>query len=746
MKNILIVLFLISANFTYSQLILGSKNYTDKKRVKESIITNEKIIAATEGGIFTFSVSDSVYETFTKTDGLSEASLTSISLDKDNKIWVGSGNGIINVYFPSTGTFKKILDIYNTGRTLRQINHLLSRGDTLFVSTDFGFSLININDLSFYDTFFKFSSFPSYIRINSSYVDNLIYLASESGVVIQKEGATNLVAPESWDVYTTVEGLPVNNIFKIGKYNGKVIASSSKGLSQFNNGFWTSLNSIFNNKNIQDFFVTGDSLFVLANNILYIYKDGEIKSEISSLTKPLKITGLYNNNIVLSTLSGICIIDASLTQKYCYPNSPQSNQFTSIAVDSKGSLWSASGKDNIGVGFYRLSSEVWDNFSTPNYPIMQTNDYYSVYASNDGDVYLASWGWGFLRVKNDSVFSIFNNQNTPMKGIITDPNFLVIAGTYKDSRNNLWILNYDAADRKTLYALTPDSTWYLFENPMALTLSQYRGITIDQYDTKWFFSTDINKSGLFYYNENKTFNSLQDDKYGYLSTSNGLNSNSISAVVTDKRGDLWIGTNLGVNVISNVNAVLGSGQNPQFKITSLYSLRQQTINCIAVDPVNQKWVGTNQGLFIVSPDGTTLLAAYDSKNSPILNDQIKSISIDEKMGYVYVAGDGGIAMFMTTSRKPLDSFTDLTISPSPFLLDNSNKLLKVDGLIKDATLMILDITGKLIKTISTLGGAENYWDGRDESGALVNSGVYIIVATDQKGDNIKTGKIAVIRK
>lgn len=57
-----------------------------------------------------------------------------------------------------------------------------------------------------------------------------------------------------------------------------------------------------------------------------------------------------------------------------------------------------------------------------------------------------------------------------------------------------------------------------------------------------------------------------------------------------------MGTSLGVNIITNLNTVLTSS-NPQIKITSAFSVRQQTINALVVDPLNQKWLGTNQDCF-----------------------------------------------------------------------------------------------------------------------------------------------------
>ena len=201
----------------------------------------------------------------------------------------------------------------------------------------------------------------------------------------------------------------------------------------------------------------------------------------------------------------------------------------------------------------------------------------------------------------------------------------------------------------------------------------------------------------------------------------------------------------GVNIISNVNAVLTSS-NPQLKITNSFSVRQQTINALAVDPLNQKWLGTNQGLFLLSTDGTQLLSTLDSKNSPLLSDIIESIAIDEKSGKVYVGTANGLTTFDTPSILPVESFNGLTIYPNPLVIRDGNKLVTIDGLIRDSDIKIITVAGKLVREFSSPGGRTAFWDGRDDNGDLVNSGVYIVIAFDQEGNSVETGKIAVLRE
>ncbi|HEY6905967.1 MAG TPA: two-component regulator propeller domain-containing protein, partial [Ignavibacteriaceae bacterium] len=231
---------------------------------------------------------------------------------------------------------------------------------------------------------------------------------------------------------------------------------------------------------------------------------------------------------------------------------------------------------------------------------------------------------------------------------------------------------------------------------------------------------------------------------GYLTTNDGLNSNYIYSVVMDKRGDIWAGTSLGVNIISDNGSVLSNPNN--LRITSVFALRQQTINAIAVDPLNNKWIGTNQGLLLVNSDGSSLLATYNTNNSALPSDEIRSLAVDQNSGRVYVGTDAGLTSFDTPAVKPEDSFSELFLYPNPFIVNSGSNKLTIDGLIKDTDIKILNIEGRLIREFSSPGGRIAFWDGRDESGNFVGSGIYLVVAYDSEGNNITTSKIAVLHK
>lgn len=738
------VLFIVlSIQTIWGQKEGARKNFTNMKKVNDAVAVSKGIWCGSDGGAFYYNFADSSFSAYGKSEGLNGSAVTAITKDQYGKIWFGSNNGIVDVFDPSNNSFKRILDIYNSGRTMKGVNNLFAKGDTVFVSTDFGLCLINSTNYFFYDTFFKFGSLSSNIKVTSAFKDDYIYVCLEQGIAKPKALNLNLTSPESWNLVTTADGLPSNKVKKIVKYRDTLLAATSSGIACYTNGKWSVYNSVFKSFDITDLSVQNDTLYILTENTVYVFKNNSWSAPGGSYPIATnKVVVAANNSFYTATNMGLMILSGTKKGSLLYPNGPSVNYFADLATDASGNLWVATASDATSAkGFSMYDGNIWKNYNLETSSLLKTDMYYNIFTTDDNKVYIGSYGGGFVKITNDSIISVYNRTNTPMQGTKRDINFVVVPSLSVDSKQTLWILNHDGADNSVLYALTKDSLWYSFRNLANVSDDVTKTMIVDQYDTKWF--SVLSSGTLYYFNENSTLKTSSDDVYGSLSSSEGMNGEVINCIALDKRGDIWVGTAMGVNIITNAGAVVS---NKLPKVLSVYSLRQQAINCIAVDPLNQKWIGTNQGLWVVSSDGTSLIKVYDSKNSYLQSDIIKSIAIDENNGIVYAATDYGISSFQTTFLKPVDSFSELTVYPNPLIIDGSNTGITVDGLVKESEMKILSVSGQLIKQVTTPGGRIGFWDGKDYEGNYVGSGIYFIVAYDKDGTSVAKAKVAVIRK
>jgi flagellar hook assembly protein FlgD len=90
------------------------------------------------------------------------------------------------------------------------------------------------------------------------------------------------------------------------------------------------------------------------------------------------------------------------------------------------------------------------------------------------------------------------------------------------------------------------------------------------------------------------------------------------------------------------------------------------------------------------------------------------------------------------SHKGIQNNHDL-VTPGGFRITN---------LAEESAVKIYSVNGDLIRSYSTdqVPGAQVCWDGRDESGKLAPSGVYLFVAFVEATGASAVGKVAVVRR
>ncbi|MGD8778549.1 MAG: two-component regulator propeller domain-containing protein [Ignavibacteria bacterium] len=732
----LISLFFIS--LTFAQGIGIWQNYTDMKVVNKSFKNGSDFFSATEGGLFKYDSGTKEFKFFTKSEGLSSQILTAIAYSGTN-IWLGADDGMIDILDSAGNNTDRIVDIFTSDKSKKQINDILINDGEVYISTDFGISVINENTFAFEETVTKFGDFSSDTKVNSISLLDKIYVATDQGIAVQKDGADNLAYPDSWDTFGSSNfGDTVVN--KVVSHLGELFAATDNGLYVFRNSQWEQ--TALDNEKVKDLYTNGTELFLILPNLLIQYNDGSAETLLQNTS--LEFTQIFEvegSQIYLSTSEGILLFNNG-TSESIVPPGPESNRFISLAVDDDGNLWSGSGSDLYGVGFFKFDGTDWTNFNTANNPELPSNAYHIIYAADDNSIYIGNWGRGITKYKENS-FEIFNSFNTDLQGIPNDPDFVVINGIDEDSEGNIWVANYWTINAKPLSVLTPDNELYHFSvtSPSIASDDEISFMAVDRYNNKWFAVT-YGTTGLYYFNENGTFDDASDDNSGRITTNNGLNNNTISAIAIDQRSNLWVGSSQGVNIINIL-----SEDDFYVNSTSAIPILQQTINCITVDPINQKWVGTENGVFVMTEDGTEIVEQYTSSNSPLPSNDIKSIAFDEDKGIAYIGTNFGLTSVTTTSVKPQDSFTELFVYPNPFNLNNgSDAELIIDGLIKSSSIKILTVSGDLVRDIETYEGRVAVWDGRNNNGELVSTGIYIIIAYDEDATNVAKSKVAVFNR
>lgn len=720
------------------------KTYTDKRDLRDLIAVGTSLWAASSGGLFTYNSIDSSFEVFTTSDGLRTIDLTALAADATGAIWIGSANGMIQRYFPSSRTWQYVMDIALLTNPQKQINRMEVFGDTLFILSDVGVSIFSISRMEFGDSYMRFGTMPNQLVGNvtsMAFLGGDLWIGTRSGIARTAMGNPNRSSPDSWQVYTTIQGLPSNSVTALAVKYDSLIAGTASGLAVFAESTWNTVGGTFGNRIVdvsQNFAPCSDCqrLYFITSSDLWSYSDGLASLQLST---PNALSSILSDRFI-GTTRGVMAVGSP--GALLSPPGPPSNKFVGLAVDERGEVWSGTGS-RFGEGFMSFDGSRWRSYSAQTHPELGINEYYKVSIGRGNTKWISSWGNGVALIDDGgSIRKVLNSSNGLPPTV--DPAFIVVGGVAADRNGVTWITNRTAGDGTAVVLFYPDSALsYDVRMSMRNPLKVFSDIVIDHNDTKWFANYSRFEPeravGLYYYNENINLPGTSNG-WGLMTSDDGLTGNEVWSLAVDREGALWVGSREGISIIYNPG-------NPRATVAPYHPLRDQIIQAIVVDPLNNKWIATRQGVFVLSPDGTSILNRFtvENTNGKLLDNDVASMAMNVNTGVIYFGTEKGLSSTSTDAIVPLRSFEELAFYPNPYHLP-AEDVLTIDGLVQGTLVKILTVDGKLVREIRTPGGRIGFWDGKDFRNELVGSGIYYIVAYSEDGTKVTTGKLAVVRK
>lgn len=754
MKKILLIISVFTALIFQAQSSRWSDlfSYNNVLKIRED---GDRLVAATENGIFYYYPGTGEIKKLSKANGLHEVKISAFDYNPATQMGiVGYQNGSLDVITPN-GIFL-IVDIpIATGTTNKKINSISINGDQAVIAAGYGVSLFNINRREFGDTVFFPATGTNVEAVNSAVIkDNSVYVATDKGIKFHEINATFALYSE-WN--------STSNVIEVGNFN-KIDASSTIayakkiGTTPFyyqvkykSGNSYAAINRQF--VDVQDVKVADDQIIVSDKTQVYIYGINGVQQKVFDAGENIN-TALVSNTVLYTGTKVSGLINE---QKSSFkPDGPYNNTSYKLSL-LDGQIWVSTGSRDAynftvakPLGYYHYNGTSW---VYPDLFKLRPDIYYNVLdvvpnPSDPTEVFFTNYysfeqyhsSKGIYKMSDDKLVKTYVSE-----GIW---NLSRPVGCIFDSNNNLFctVTQIEATRTSGFYYYNRAADNFVL-NGTSLKDGAQKPIAKDGV---LYVPLPRGSGGLLMYNYNNTPLNNSDDTLKFLNKDNNLPVENAVSVSMDKNDDLWIGTSEGLRILSNPKAAIAEA-NPQTEEIIIEEnglaeelFRDANILQITADSGNQKWVSVDGGgVFCVSPSGDNTIYHFTKSNSPLPNDSVTDIQIDEKTGKVYFATIDGIMAYQGDVSDVTSNFGNVLVYPNPVIYAQYKGNVRIKGLAQKTNIRITDAAGNLIHSAVANGGYFE-WNLNNQRGVRVASGIYYVLMTNEDGTDTATAKIAVV--
>ena len=768
-----IALFFITVHAAFSQSAIGEwTDYQSYASAKNLADAGDKVYCVTKGGLFSYNKTDNSIRKMSGINGLSDVGVQRLAYSKENNVLlIAYQNANIDLLIGNT--------IFNLSDIKRKqlsadktINNIMFSGKLAYLSCGFGIVVINLERKEIKDTYF-IGNEGDYLNVLDLASDGTnFYAATINGIYKASVTEPNLQNYNNWVRQTNIPH-PDQKFNTIELFNGKIIANYtpdewySDEMYQLDGNVWTSF--LPEIRYARDISTTGNYIVISSRNQVVVY-DNKLekmmhvqKYTFSGSEEPViepLCASLDAQNVLWIADQNFGLIKMGTQNERIVPESPSDNEIFSLAMNGQD-LWIASGgrksdwNNLFNLPQFQLNREgKWSVFNSKVFPT--PNDFRDVVCvtadPKDPDHFFAgSWGGGVLEFEAGKFKKRYDNTNstlqTQLPNAPNDP-YVRIGGMAFDSKGNLWVTNSGVAN--VLSSFQTDGTWKSYELNGIANNPYISKVVVTPKDDKWIMVS--RGYGLYALNSSNSVSKAQkvvalfknqEDEY---KTEMG----ELYSMALDQNGELWLGSSGGVAVYSNPEKIWKD----EFMYATRPGLNQhdtlfhpllekETITAIAVDGANRKWFGTkSSGVFLISADGETELEHFTSENSPLLNNQINDIAINQTTGEVFIGTVSGLISYMGEATAGNDEFSDVYVYPNP-VRETYDGPIVIKGLVDETDVKIADISGDLVYKTTSLGG-QAIWDGKNLNGNRCKTGIYLVFLSDALGEKTKITKLMFI--
>lgn len=401
----------------------------------------------------------------------------------------------------------------------------------------------------------------------------------------------------------------------------------------------------------------------------------------------------------LATANGVVHYDPNTREAKRYVNdrndrySLGGNDVWRLLLDSQGTLWTASDGGGVSVFDKKKNRFINHKFESGRVGSLNTDKARSVFEDRNGDIWVGNYpiGINFFDRSSAPISTYTNDKSNP-----ASLSYNAIQSIREDKNGNLWLgtdgggLNFfnretgefthfkhDPNDPSTIngdaiLSICIDSTGLVWTGTWGGGIASFN--PVDKKFTRYPFdqqrkitervssSTRLNGAAVWSIREDKNHNMWIATHTGGISKYNretkifthynyilgdpeSLSENLAWNTFEDSKGNLWVGTVAGLNLMDQEKGTFTSFVHD---IKDPKSLSNPSVLSILEDSKQRLWVGTDLGLHLFHPE-TKNFSVYNKK-SGFINDGIRNI-LEDSDGNLWVSTNNGFSSFNPETQK-----------------------------------------------------------------------------------------------
>ena len=742
-KNIIIFLFFFVVTNAFAQSNSRWSDLFSYNNVLAFKEDNGRIIAATENGVFYYDTASGEIKKLSKANGLHEVKISAFDYNPETNVAIiGYQSGNLDVVTDDAISYIVDIPLSQSYTGSKSINNVAISGDRAVISVGYGVSIFNIGKKEFGDTCFFFNGSAYEKVLEATIKDDVVYAVTGSSLKYHPLDVTFSVY-SSWSsvsgAYTQIDSsdilaMATNTNVYYGAFGNFVAIPQSFTM-------------------VKDVRLKNSNIVIADQSKVYLYNTSGSLLKTINISEEVNTANIVGNVVYTGTkFSGIYDENKNSYK----PDGPYSN--ISYKVNLFGNqIWVATGGREeyntptyTNLGYYHYDGTKWnypDYFKTstnrwnildvkPN-PVKPTEVYFTNYSFLSGQK-------GIYKM----------NDNSFTKAYLQDPTAPLhnrVVGLTFDEQNNLLCSAgfFNTPNQPTAgfyyYNVATDN---FVKVPVAST---YRSNDVFTKDGVLYAPSPYeNGGGLIVYNYNNTLSQMGDDAFKVINKTNGTPEDGIICAKIDKNDDVWLGGFTGLRVLPSASSIITT-QNPKAEpiVITLDNIPEELfkdlkIISIDVDSGNQKWVSVEGGgVFYLSSNGENTIQHFTKLNSPLPNDTVTDVKVDQKTGKVYFSTYDGIVVYQGDVVNVSADFGEVKVYPNPVITSQYKGNVKITGLAEKTNIRITDAAGNLVHQAVARGGYYE-WNLNNQRGVRVASGIYFVLMTNEDGTDKATAKIAVV--